>query len=179
MLLLILRAILSSIKSHRSLTLQNLALRHQLEVLQRNAKKPRLSNRDRVLWIALSRLWPDWQEPLSIVQPKTVVAWHRRGWRLHWRWKSRGRGRPVVSAEVRHLIRRMSRENPLWGAPRVHGELLKLGYEFSEATVAKYMVKHRRSASCSSLQRDRLTHRGMDKPAARSGIPVRHRPESL
>ncbi len=147
MLLIILRAILSSIKSHRSLTLENLALRHQLDVLQRNAKKPRLSNRDRVLWIALSQLWPDWRVSLAIVQPKTVVAWHRKGWRLYWRWKCRGRGRPAVPVEVRHLIRRMSRENPLWGAPRIHGELLKLGIEVSEPTVAKYIIKGPRRPS--------------------------------
>jgi putative transposase len=147
MLLIILRAIYSSIKSHRSLALENLALRHQLDVLQRNTKTPRLSNRDRVLWATLSRLWPDWRESLAIVQPKTVVAWHRKGWRLYWRWKCRGRGRPAVPAEVRQLIRRMSRENPLWGAPRIHGELLKLGFEICEPTVAKYMVKQRRSPS--------------------------------
>ena len=147
MLILILRAIITSIKSHRSLALENLALRHQLEVLQRNAKKPQLSNRDRTLWVILSRLWPDWRESLAIVRPKTVVAWHRKGWRLYWRWKCRGRGRPAVSAEVRSLIRRISRENPLWGAPRIHGELLKLGIDVSEATVARYMVKGPRQPS--------------------------------
>ena len=141
MLLLILRAILSSIKSHRSLAMENLALRHQLEVLQRNARKPRLTNRDRALWGVLSRLWPDWRGSLAIVQHKTVVAWHRKGWRLYWRRKCRGRGRPVVPAEIRSLIRRISRENPLWGAPRIHGESIKLGYEVSEATVAKYTVR--------------------------------------
>ncbi len=83
----------------------------------------------------------------TIVQPKTVVAWHRVGWRLYWRRKTRGRGRPVVPAEVRQLIRRMSWEHPLWGAPRIHGELLKLGYEICEPTVARYMVKHRRPPS--------------------------------
>lgn len=139
MLFLIFRSIFSGLKSHRGLVLENLALRHQLEVLRRNTKTPRLRLRDRVLWITLSRLWPNWRGSLAIVRPKTVVAWHRRSWRLYWRWKSRSRGRPKVSREVRKLIRRMSRENPLWGAPRVHGELLKLGYEVSEATVAKYM----------------------------------------
>ncbi|MEE9268911.1 MAG: integrase core domain-containing protein [Candidatus Krumholzibacteria bacterium] len=147
MLLLILRAIFSSIKSRRSLALENLALRHQLDVLQRTRKPRHLTNRDRVLWIVLSRLWPDWRESLAIVQPKTVVAWHRKGWRLYWRWKCRGRGRPVVPVEVRCLIRRISRENPLWGAPRIHGELLKLGIDVSEATVAKYIIKRRRPPS--------------------------------
>jgi len=141
MLSLIFRTVFSGLRSHRSLILENLALRHQLEVLQRNIKPPRLRNRDRVLWVALSRFWPDWRGSLAIVQPKTVVAWHRRGWRLYWRWKSRGRGRPAVPAEVQQLIRRISQDNPLWGAPRIHGELLKLGYDVSEATVAKYMTK--------------------------------------
>lgn len=147
MLILILRSMFSNLQAQRALALENLALRHQLDVLQRNRKPPRLKNRDRVLWVALSRIWPNWQTALVIVRPKTVVAWHRRGWRLYWQWKSRGRGRPALSGEVRELIRRMSRENPLWGAPRIHGELLKLGYELSEATVARYMVKGPRPPS--------------------------------
>ena len=147
MLILILRTIRSGLRSHHALVLENLALRHQLEVLKRNTKTPRLTNRDRSLWVVLSRFWPDWRGSLAIVQPKTVVTWHRRGWRLYWWWKSRTRGRPKLSCEVRELIRRMSRENPLWGAPRIHGELLKLGYEVSEASVAKYMVKGPRPPS--------------------------------
>lgn len=147
MLFLIFRSIFSGLQSHHSLVLENLALRHQLGVLKRTTKTPRLKHRDRVLWVILSRCWPNWRGSLAIVQPKTVVGWHRRGWRLYWRWKSRARGRPTVPAEIRHLIRRMSRENPLWGAPRIHGELLKLGYELSEATVAKYMVKGPRPPS--------------------------------
>ncbi len=149
MLFLILRTVFSSLKSQRSLALENLGLRHQLEVLKRNTKTPRLKNRDRVLWVVLSRFWPGWRGSLVVVQPKTVVAWHRKGWRLYWRWKSRikRRGRPKMSSEVRELIRRMSRENALWGAPRIHGELLKLGYDVSEATVAKYMTKGHRPPS--------------------------------
>lgn len=147
MLFLIFRFTFSGLRSHRALMLENLALRHQLDVLKRNTKTPRLRNRDRVLWVILFRLWPDWRGSLAIVQPKTVVAWHRRGWRLYWRWRSRGRGRPKLSREVRELIRRISRENPLWGAPRIHGELLKLRYELSEATVAKYMLKGRKPSS--------------------------------
>ena len=143
MLFLIVRSMFSGLRSHRSLALENLALRHQLEVLKRNTKTPRLKNRDRVLWVILSRCWPDLRGSLAIVQPKTVIAWHRKGWRLYWRWRSRGRGRPSVPVEVRHLIRRISHENPLWGAPRIHGELLKLGYELSEASVAKYMMRRR------------------------------------
>jgi transposase InsO family protein len=135
-------ALTTVFRSSRQLALENVALRHQLEVLQRNAKRPRLKPSDRALWAFLSRVLPDWQRHLSIVQPDTVVRWHRTGWRLYWRWKSNpGRGRPMVSVEIRTLIRRMSLENPLWGAPRIHGELLKLGHEVCETTIAKYMVR--------------------------------------
>ena len=129
MLFLILRTLISALRSHHTLALENLALRHQLEVLQRNTKRPRLTNQDRMLWVILSRLWKDWRQSLSIVQPKTVIRWHKRGFRLYWRCKSRPLwpGRNQVPREIRALIRSMSRSNPLWGAPRIHGELLKLG----------------------------------------------------
>ncbi|MHC4316742.1 MAG: helix-turn-helix domain-containing protein [Planctomycetota bacterium] len=142
MISILFRTLLSALKSHRALVLQNLALRHQLDVLQRNTKRPRLTNRDRVLWVFLSRVWTDWRKPLTVVQPETVIRWHRRGFRLYWRWKSRPRwpGRRSVPREIRDFIRQMSRDNPLWGAPRIHGELLKLGIEVSQATVSKYMV---------------------------------------
>jgi len=140
---LILRALFSALKSRHSLVLENIALRHQLQVLQRTRKTPRLKAQDRLLWVILSRIWTCWRRNLVIVQPKTVIGWHRKGWRLYWKWKSRPKqkGRPLVSAEARDLIRRTSRDNPLWGAPHIHGELLKLGIEVSEATVARYMVK--------------------------------------
>jgi putative transposase len=142
MLKIIFLTLIASLRSHRQLTLENVALRHQLEVLQRNAKRPRLRSSDRALWAALSRLLPDWRCHLTIVQPDTVVRWHRAGWRLYWRWRSNpGRGRPKVSADVRALIRRISLDNPLWGAPRIHGELLKLGYDICESSIAKYMVR--------------------------------------
>ena len=143
MFFIILRTIISALRSHRALTLENLALRHQLAVLQRNAKRPRLTNRDRTLWIILSRLWDDWRRPLTLVRPETVIRWHKRGFRLYWKWKSQPRwaGRPRVPMEVRDPIRGMSRSNPLWGAPRIHGELLKLGIQVSEATVSKYIVR--------------------------------------
>jgi len=103
---------------------------------------------DRVLWMWLSRLWSNWRSALVIVKPETVLAWHRRGFRLYWSWKSRHRqGRPCISKEIIDLIRKMSLANPRWGAPRIHGELLKLGFELSEATVAKYMVRHRKPPS--------------------------------
>jgi len=136
---IILLALTAALRSRRNLALENIALRHQLDVLQRTAKRPRLRPSDRALWAIISRILPDWRRHLSIVQPETVVRWHRAGWGLYWRWKSNpGRGRPKVSVQVRNLIRRMSLENPLWGAPRIHGELLKLGFEVCETTIAKY-----------------------------------------
>jgi putative transposase len=127
-----------------------LALRHQLLILQRSKRdhKLRLNCADRVLWVWLSRAWTEWRSAMIIAKPETVIAWHRQGFRLYWKWKSRhGSGRPSVSREVRDLIRRMSLANPRWGAPRIHGELMKLGISISQATVAKYMVRHRRPPS--------------------------------
>ena len=134
---ILLRTLSPPLRSHRQLALENLALRHQLDVLKRNAKKPRLTNRDRTPWVILSRFWADWRKSLTFVQLETVIRWHRREFRLHWRWKSRPRwpGRRSIPKEVRDLIRQMSRTNPLWGAPRIHGQLQKLGIEVSEATV--------------------------------------------
>jgi hypothetical protein len=104
----------------------------------------RLRPRDRVFWVFLSRLWPRWKDALVIVKPETVIGWHRQGFRLFWKWKScHGKpGHPRTSKEIRELIQRISRENPLWGAPRIHGELLKLGIDVSQATVTRYMVRH-------------------------------------
>ncbi len=123
------------------LQLELLALRHQLATVERTSPRPSLRSADRLLWVILSRILPNWREVVVIVKPETVIGWHRKGFRLFWIWKSRRRrdGRPTVPREVRDLIRRMSRENPLWGAPRIHGELLKLGIEVSQATVSKYM----------------------------------------
>src|ERR1700704_6156975 len=141
-------ATLSSIfRSRAALQLENLALRHQIGVLQRSARKhPRLTPVDRLLWVWLSRVWSGWGSALAIVHPETVIAWHRAGFRLFWTWKvERGRpARPVVSREVRDLIRRMCRQNPRWGAPRIHGELLKLGIDIGETSVSKYMVRCRK-----------------------------------
>src|SRR5437588_5017630 len=144
-------ATLSSIfRSRAALGLENLALRHQVGVLQRSARKrPKLTSGDRLLWICLSRLWRDWRSALAIVKPETVVAWHRAGFRLFWTWKVRhGQpGRPLISREVRDLIRKMCQENPAWGAPRIHGELLKLGIDIGESSVSKYMVRSRKPPS--------------------------------
>jgi len=127
---------LSSMFSSRALLeLENLALRHQIGVLQRSARKRcKLTPADRLFWVWLSRLWRDWRSALAIVKPETVVAWHGAGFRRFWTWKvRRGQpGRPVISREIRALIRQMCRENPGWGAPRIHGELLKLGLDLGE-----------------------------------------------
>jgi putative transposase len=124
-----------------AIALDNLALRHQLLVLQRSVVRPRLSRWDRVFWVWLSRVWACWRSNLVIVQPATVLAWHRQGFRLYWRWKSRAKpvGRPRLDPELRQLIRRMARENPTWGRRRIRAELALLGYEVAELTVAKYM----------------------------------------
>jgi putative transposase len=138
-----------SFRSRAALQLEIRALRHQLGVIQRSVKRPKLTPADRLLWVWLCRIWPDWRSALIIVRPDTVIAWHRKGFRLFWTWKARcGRpGRPPVPHDVRELIRRMSRENPLWGAPRIHGELLKLGIDIGETSVSKYMGRHRRPPS--------------------------------
>src|ERR1700716_4133861 len=142
---------LSSVcRSRAALQIEILALRHQLAVLHRSARKrPRLSPADRMLWAWFSRVWSDWRSALVIVKPDTVITWHRKGFRLFWTWKRRlGKvGRPTVSREIRRLIRCMSRENPLWGAPRIHGELLKLGIEIGETSVAKYLVRSPKPSS--------------------------------
>ena len=136
-------ALRSAARSRAALHLEILALRHQVAVLNRSrAPRVRLTAADRVLWAWLSQAWSGWRPALVLVKPDTVLAWHRRGFRLFWTWKSRSRtGRPAAAAEVRALIRRMAAANPLWGAPRIHGELQKLGIGMSQATVAKYLPR--------------------------------------
>jgi len=130
-------------RNRAELELEIIGLQHQLAVLrrQRPGRAP-LSALDRLLWIWLYRVWPRCLDIMVLVRPATVVQWHRQGFRLYWRWRSRS-GRPSVDREVSKLIREMSRATPLWGAPRIHGELLKLGIEISQATVAKYMLRRR------------------------------------
>lgn len=130
----------SAFKTSAQLRLENLALRQQLVVLRRSTpKRLKLTTADRIFWLWMRRVWVDWKSFLVIVKPETVVAWHRKGFRLFWRWKSRNGkpGRPRVSEEVRDLIRMMSRNNPRWGAPRIHGELLKLGIEMDNSTASR------------------------------------------
>jgi putative transposase len=129
--------------SRYNLGIEILALRQQLGVLKRKKPRPRLRMQDRMFWILFRRLWPEWKNVLVIVKPETVVSWHRTGFRLFWRLRSRHNdlGRPIINAEVRAIIQRMVRENPTWGAPRIHGELLKLGLEISERTVSRYIKR--------------------------------------
>jgi hypothetical protein len=136
-------ALRSAARSRAAQHLEILALRHQLAVLNRSRpSRLRLTAADRMLWAWLSQAWSAWRPALVLVKPETVLTWHRRGFRLFWTWKSRNRtGRPAMAPEVRALIRRMATANPLWGAPRIHGELLKLGISVSQATVAKYMPR--------------------------------------
>jgi transposase InsO family protein len=140
----IIRVILRILLANRAaLIAENLALRQQLAVLSRSAKRPRLRQRDRVFWVWISMLWRSWRSALVVVQPDTVMRWHRRGFKLYWRWKSKNRGRPKIDPEIRDLIRRMSQENRLWGAPRIQAELALLGHEVAESTAAKYMILRR------------------------------------
>jgi len=145
LLCLFLALLTAQFKSKSRLEAENAALRHQLIVLRRKVPgRVRLTNNDRWFLIQLYRWFPAILHVVNIVQPETLVRWHRTGFRWYWHWKSRPRGgRPQIETELRALIRRMSIENPLWGAPRIHGELLKLGFEVAQSSVAKYMVKRR------------------------------------
>jgi hypothetical protein len=148
----VLAILASPFKSKRRLEAENAALRHQLIILRRMVRgRVQLTNSDRWIFVQLYRWFPSLLQVLTIIRPETLVRWHRAGFRCYWRWKSRSRGgRPQTEIELRALIRQMSVENVLWGAPRIHGELLKLGFEVAQSTVAKYMVKRRgpRSQGC-------------------------------
>ena len=140
-----LRSLAAGFHARRNLVLENLALRHQLLVLNRTVKAPALRNSDRLFWVALSAIWSRWTKALVIVEPQTVVRWHQAGFRLFWRWRSRRRsGRTPKDRELIELIRRMWRANPTWGSPRIQAELAKLGLKVSAATVRKYRPKGER-----------------------------------
>ena len=145
LLCFVMTVLASPFKSKSRLEAENAVLRHQLIVLRRKVKgRVWLTNNDRWFLIQLYRWFPSILQVIAIVQPETIVRWHRAGFRRYWRWKSRTRGgRPQIEADLRALIRHMSMENPLWGAPRIHGELLKLAFEVAQSSVAKYMVKRR------------------------------------
>ena len=145
LLILIFGVLASLFKSRAKLEAENLVLRQQINVLRRWApKRPHLNNTDRFLFVWLYRWFPSILGAIAIVRPETIIRWHRAGFRVYWRWRSRNRiGRPKVSAELRTLIGEMSGANHLWGAPRIHGELLKLGFEVAQSTVARYMCRSR------------------------------------
>jgi len=145
LLCFVLGILASPFKSKIRLAAENAALRHQLIVLRRKLRgRVQLANSDRWFLVQLYRWFPSILKVLTIIRPETLVRWHRAGFRSYWRWKSRSwGGRPQIEADLRALIRRMSIENPLWGAPRIHGELLKLGFKVAQSSVAKYMVKRR------------------------------------
>lgn len=141
LIVILFHAIRGLFRSRLELTIENLALRQQVAVLKAKRPRPRLSVLDRAFWVALRHVWLEWAGALIIVKPETVVRWHRAGFRAYWRWKSRQGGRPTIDLEIRELIRRIASENVTWGAPRVHAELQKLGFEVSERTVSRYMPK--------------------------------------
>ena len=140
LLKLLLFTIKSMIKARSGLILEVTILRHQLNIYQRN-KKPSLKNQDRMILMLISRFWNNWKSALVIVKPETLIGWHRKGFKMYWRWKSRT-GRPTINWELIKLIRQFHKENPLWSPQRIQGELAKLGYEVSEKTVARYMKKN-------------------------------------
>ena len=125
------------------LAIENLALRQQLAVLKQSVRRPKIRKRDRLFWVILSRLWNGWENVLVVVQPETVIRWHRKGFKLFWRLKSQKPGRPSIDIKIQKIIKKMIKENPLWGAPILHGELLKLGIEISERTVSNMIKRYR------------------------------------
>ena len=141
----VLAVLASPFKSKMRLEAENAVLRHQLVVLRRKLRgRVQLTNRDRWFFLQLYRWFPSILQVLTIIRPETLVRWHRAAFCRYWRWKSRSLGgRPQIEMGLRALIRQMSMENPLWGAPRIHGELLKLGFTVAQSSVAKYMVKRR------------------------------------
>ena len=128
-------------RSKHDVVLENLALRQQLVVQQRSIKRPKIKNTDRIFWVWLSRIWNDWRASLIIVKPPTVISWHKKGFKLYWKRKSRRAGRPNIDWELIKLIRKLQKENSTWTAQRIQGELVKLGLDVSDNTVAKYMRK--------------------------------------
>ena len=142
-----LHSFVSLCRTRRDLAFENLLLRQQLAVLKESGVRPQLSRADRSFWVLVSKLWSRWQDALHIVTPETVIRWHREGFRRQWTRKCCKRGRPPIDSKIHALIQRMCKANPLWGAPRIHGELLKLGINVSEAVVSKYMMRGRKPPS--------------------------------
>ena len=144
---ILLNSFISLFQTRLDLAFENLLLRQQLAVLKEKGVRPQLSATDRSFWALVSKSWPRWRDALHIVHPETVIRWHREGFRRHWARKCRKKGRPGLDPKIKLLIKRMSEANPLWGAPRIHGELLKLGIEVSETTVSKYLIRTKKPPS--------------------------------
>src|SRR5215472_8137183 len=144
-LLALFAAVRALVQTRTDAALEILALRQQVAILKRKRPRPPLNACDRLFWTTLRRFWPRWSDVLLIVKPETVIAWHRAGFRLYWRWRSRARrGRPRITQELRNLIVRLADENPDWGAPKIHRELQQLGFTITERTVARYLRRIRR-----------------------------------
>jgi hypothetical protein len=138
----------STLRTRRDLALENLALRQQVAILRRQVRRPTLTLADRLFWVGLMRTWDGWKDSLILVQPETVIRWFREGFKRYWTRRSRRLvGRPGIDPELRSLVRTMAMANPLWGAPRIHGELLRLGFEVSQRTVSRLMPRGRRPPS--------------------------------
>jgi len=158
---------------HRQVALENLALRHQLAVYKRMGNRPKLLSSDRLFWVALSRVWAGWRQALVIVSPNTVLRWQRRRFREYWARLSAptAAGRPRVSRQIRALVVRLAQANPLWGAPRIHGELQKLGIDVAERTVSRLLPKRRSPRS--QTWRTFLTTSVTSSPSTSSRFPPR------
>jgi putative transposase len=146
LLIVIGRALALALRGHRELVLENLALRQQLTVMRRTTNRPHLATCDRLFWMGLGRIWPNWRTALVLVQPDTVVRWHRDWLRRRWTRRSKPRpdGRPPINQQIRVLVREMATANPLWGAPRIHGELMTLSVDVSERSVSRLLKRHPR-----------------------------------
>src|SRR5437879_5523639 len=149
LIMVVIRFVILVFGGQKQVALENAALRQQLAVFKRDVKRPRLHRRDRLFWIGLRTIWKEWKSALVIVRPETVISWQRKRFKRYW-WRlsqAKGPGRPPMSTEIRKLVRTMAAANVLWGAPRIHGELLKLGFEISERTVSRFMPKRRKEPS--------------------------------
>ncbi len=172
LLLLVVRSLLVSFRSHRDVALENLVLRHQLQVALRAKPTLLIQHQDRLLWVWLHQVWPSWRDHLLIVNPETVIRWHRKGWRLYWTWKSRTRlGRPRLGADVRELIGAMSCDNTLWGTERIRGELLKLGIIVSKRSIFVGATRRRREARLGGRSSP-TNSRGSGPPTSSSCKPL-------
>ena len=152
--------IILTYKFNSRLIIENLALRQQLAIMKQSIHRPKIRKRARFFWVMLSRLWHGWKNVLIVVQPETVIRWHKKGFKLYWTFKSEKTGsrRPPVDNKVQKLIKKMIKENPLWGAPILHGELLKLGIEISERTVSNMIRKYKRAKPPSQTWRTFLNN---------------------